>query len=34
MSDEAWLSFNGFRNGRINRFWYIPGVKREVVIYN
>jgi ubiquinone/menaquinone biosynthesis C-methylase UbiE len=34
MSDEAWLSFKGFKDAKIDRFWYIPGVKREGVIYN
>jgi ubiquinone/menaquinone biosynthesis C-methylase UbiE len=34
LSDEAWLSFKGFRNAKVDRFWYIPGVKRDLVIYN
>jgi ubiquinone/menaquinone biosynthesis C-methylase UbiE len=34
MSDEGWLSFKGFRNAKVDRFWYIPGVKREAIVYN
>jgi ubiquinone/menaquinone biosynthesis C-methylase UbiE len=34
LSDEAWLSFKGFKNSKIDRFWYIPGIKREIVIHN
>jgi ubiquinone/menaquinone biosynthesis C-methylase UbiE len=34
LSDEGWLSFKGFKDGKINRFWYIPGIKKDLVIYN
>lgn len=33
-SDEAWLSFNGFKKANIKRYWYIPLIKRDTVIYN
>jgi ubiquinone/menaquinone biosynthesis C-methylase UbiE len=32
-SDDAWLKFDGFKDASIKRFWYIPGVLLNVMIY-
>ena len=33
-SDEAWLSFKGFRNAKSKRFQYMPLVKTDLIIYS
>jgi ubiquinone/menaquinone biosynthesis C-methylase UbiE len=32
-SDDAWLKFKGFSNAKTKRFWYIPGVFSNLMIY-
>ena len=33
-SDEAWLHFQGFKNAKTKRFWYVPFLKTDLFIYN
>ena len=32
-SDDAWLRFEGFKDASIKRFWYIPGLLLNIMIY-
>jgi len=32
-SDEAWMQFNGFKDAQSERFWYIPGLIKNFVIW-
>ncbi|KUK77282.1 MAG: Methyltransferase type 11 [candidate division WS6 bacterium 34_10] len=32
-SDDAWLKFDGFKDASIKRFWYIPGILLNIMIY-
>lgn len=31
--DQTWLKFNGFREAYVKRFWYIPGMICNLIIY-
>jgi ubiquinone/menaquinone biosynthesis C-methylase UbiE len=32
-SDEAWMQFNGFKGSESERFWYIPGLIKNFIIW-
>jgi len=33
MSDEAWMSFEGFENAKTERYWHIPFLISNLIIY-
>jgi hypothetical protein len=33
MSDEAWTSFEGFKNAKTKRYWHIPFLINNLVVY-